>query len=217
MAPVKLVLFDVDGTLIHTGGAGRRSLELAFEELFGLKRAFEGIPLTGRLDSAIIKDGLRRHGLNASLGLVKERYLHHLRREILRPAPGKGVLPGVRRLLAALWAKQGVTVGLLTGNFLEGARIKLEHFDLWRWFRVGAFAEDGCTREELLERLLQRVEPAKEVWVVGDTPADVRCAKRHGAKSVAVATGAYSREELARLKPDLVLEDLRGEGLLRAL
>src|SRR5512141_2261086 len=137
LRPMRLVLFDVDGTLCLTGGAGGRAMTIAFEEVFGVRDGFAGIPMPGRTDQIILRDAIRRLGHETDPALesrFRDRYVFYLRQEVAKPGRGRnGVMPGIRELLDALAARDDVVVGLLTGNYLEGARIKLEHFGLWQY------------------------------------------------------------------------------------
>jgi phosphoglycolate phosphatase-like HAD superfamily hydrolase len=199
--PAKLILFDVDGTLMLSGGAGVRAMNRAFEGLFGVPNAFEHVPMAGRTDQAIVLDALARHGVAPDdnwLFAFRDAYCARLREEIERPAPRKQLMPGVRALLDLLAARADLAVGLLTGNFAEGARIKLAYFDLARHFDWGAFGDDAVDRNALVPIALARaaargaapVDPCR-VFVVGDTPLDVECALAAGVRAVAVATGPY--------------------------
>jgi phosphoglycolate phosphatase len=215
----RLVLFDIDGTLVLTGGAGLRALTRAGEEVLGVPDLVDGIPVAGRTDWAILQDVAVRAGRDLDgplLGSLREAYLGFLREEIERPGHGlKTVMPGIRELLAALELRRNVIVGLLTGNFAEGARIKLEHFQLWHHFRCGAYGDDHPDRNALVPFAVRRADarglgrvPYDEVIVVGDTPHDVACARAVGAQAVAVATGSCSVEDLRRSGADVVLPDL---------
>jgi phosphoglycolate phosphatase-like HAD superfamily hydrolase len=237
----KLVLFDIDGTLVLTGGAGLRAMNRACAEIVGpaadasgagaaeAREALSGIPVAGRTDWIILHDTLLRLGLQLDddlLGRLRERYVAHLREEIDRPGTGfHGTLPGVPSLLEALRPREDVVLGLLTGNFKDGARIKLERFDLWRFFRCGAFGDDSPDRNALVPVALGRAEacgiprfePA-DVIVVGDTPHDVACAMAVGAVPVGVATGNFSSDELRACGAEIVFETLEdAEGFSRLL
>jgi len=216
---VRLVLFDIDGTLVLTGRAGVRALNRACEDLVGHDNALEGVTLAGRTDWVILDEVLNRHGHRLDRELMAElrdRYLAHLREEIeLRGTGVKDVMPGIRELLAALLARSDVALGLLTGNFAEGARIKLEHFDLWKYFRCGAFGDDASDRNELVPVAMRRarecgvaIARAEEVWVVGDTPHDVACALAVGATPIGVATGGHTVEQLRESGAEIVFKDL---------
>ena len=134
MTPTRLVLFDIDGTLVLTGGAGKRAMDRAFEEAFGIGNAFADIAMGGRTDRFLIERGLEHWGIpatGAALDLFRRRYLAHLADGIHEPGLGrKGTMPGVGALLNALDAQPQVQLALLTGNYAAGARIKLDHFGL---------------------------------------------------------------------------------------
>jgi len=226
----KLVLFDIDGTLVLTGGAGIRAMNRACEELVGHPHALEGIPVAGRTDRIILSDVVTRAGHSLHDGLLeqlRDRYIVNLRREIEKPgklqsfeslgARGgvKAVMPGIRELLDILEGRDDVFLGLLTGNFEAGARIKLEHFDLWRYFRCGAFGDDAADRNELVPFAVERARrcglpdiAAADVLVVGDTPHDVACARAVGAVPIGVATGGFSSAQLRESGADIVFENL---------
>jgi phosphoglycolate phosphatase-like HAD superfamily hydrolase len=223
-----LVLFDIDGTLVLTGGAGVRAMSRAFEEVFAISAAFTGIPMAGRTDQIIIMDALARHDLAPApdaMDSFRDRYYAALRSAMEEDAPRKGVLPGVRELLDRLSVRSDVVVGLLTGNFAEGARIKLEYFGLWRYFACGAFGDDAIDRNHLVPVAIDRVKtvcgpsiPADRVTVIGDTILDVACARAGGARAIAVATGPHDVATLEASGADLVLGDLSDtNGVLQAL
>src|SRR5262245_26104691 len=211
-----VILFDIDGTLVLTGGAGGRAMARAFEELAGVPDAFRDIPMPGRTDSWILSDAAVVHGIDrAALARFRDVYLTHLLVELEQPGPKKGIMPGVRRLLDRLEERPDVSRAPLTGNFEEAARAKLEHFDLWRYFRCGAFGDDAPDRNRLLPRALARIREcggpaasAGETTVVGDTPLDIACAAVAGARSVAVATGGYDVDALRAAGADVVFADL---------
>ena len=216
----KLILFDIACTLVLTGGAGLRAMNRACEEILGHTDALDGIPVAGRTDWIILHDALKQIGRDLDEPLfnaLRDRYIDRLAEEIEHRGTGiKDVLPGIRELLDALHAREDVFLGLLTGNFEEGARIKLEHFDLWKYFRCGAFGGDAADRNALVPFAVERAracgmpEPApRDVIVVGDTPHDVACARAAGAVAAAVATGTYSVEQLTATGADVVFRDLR--------
>jgi phosphoglycolate phosphatase-like HAD superfamily hydrolase len=214
-----LILFDIDGTLVLTGGAGVRAMNRACVEVVGHETALTGVAVAGRTDWIILHDALRLNGMALDDRLLDElrtRYVEHLREEIEYPGKGvKDVMPGIRELLAALHGRDDVALGLLTGNFAEGARIKLEHFDLWRYFPCGAFGDDAPDRNHLVPIAITRARecgiadaaPA-DVVVVGDTPHDISCAQAVGARSVGVATGSFSVDQLQAAGADVVFKDL---------
>lgn len=189
----------------------------AFSEIFRIDDAFEGISMPGRTDAVILADAFVRAGLPAGVDnqrAFRHVYLRHLRDELERPHPDKREMPGVRSILNLLSDREAIVLGLLTGNFADAARIKLEHFDLWRYFRCGAFGDDTHDRNTLVPvaieaaRALGVVHDAHEVIVVGDTPLDVACARAGGAVAVAVATGGYDPHVLEATGADYVFEDL---------
>ena len=191
-------------------------MTLAFEELFGVPDAFRDIPMPGRTDSWILSDAAAAHAIPShDVARFHDVYIRHLVRELDQPGPRKGVMPGVRPLLDALVDRPDVYLALLTGNFEEAARVKLAYFDLWRYFRCGAFGDAAPDRNGLLPKALARVEAcggpavaASAAIVIGDTPLDVACAAASGARSIAVATGGYDVAALRASGADVVFEDL---------
>lgn len=214
----KLILFDIDGTLVLTGGAGGRAMARALEDLFGIRSGAASVSMPGRTDPWIVAQMTAAHGLQsdpAALRRFFDAYIDHLTIEVHRPGPQKGVMPGVRPLLDALAVRDDAFLGLLTGNIESGARVKLEYFGLWHYFRCGAFGDDAEERNALLGTAIERVAAcggpevaAADVVIVGDTPLDVGVAIAGGARSVAVATGDYDVDELKAAGADAVLEDL---------
>jgi phosphoglycolate phosphatase len=203
-------------------------MTLAFDELFSIRDAFHGIPMPGRTDAGILTDAASAHGIPADsteLARFPQVYLRHLTREIDKPGPRKGIMPGIRPLLDLLSARDDVHLALLTGNLAAAAQLKLEYFDLWRYFRGGAFGDDSPDRNRLLPRAVAHVAqsggpsvPASEAIVIGDTPLDVACARASGARSIGVATGSHSAEELRASGADVVFEDLSDtDSVLRVL
>jgi phosphoglycolate phosphatase len=201
---------------VLTGGAGQRAMARAFEDLFNVSDAFRDIQMAGRTDTWILSTAAAAHGiLPSKLDAFQDAYLPHLERELEPPNPRKMMMPGVQPLLETLASRDDTYLALLTGNYEKAARLKLEHFDLWRYFPCGAFADDEADRNRLLPKALARiracggpvVEPAT-VIVVGDTPHDVACALAAGARSIGVATGPYSTQQLRDSGADVVFEDL---------
>ncbi len=215
---MKLLLFDVDLTLINSGGAGRRAMSRAFTELFGNTNGLHKVSFAGRTDPAILREALEHHGDEWSEVIqeaFKRRYLEYLVHEIARNHEDKHVEPGVEPLLDTLNQRSDITLALLTGNWRAGARTKLEHFSLWHYFEFGAFADDAWIRNELPAVAASRFEEnsghgiaPENVYVIGDTPRDVACAQPFGARSVAVATGLYSYSQLKAANPDFLYHDL---------
>ena len=212
----RFVLFDIDGTLIDPGGAGRRSMSKAFYQMFSIRDAFAGITMAGKTDIQIIREGLGIHGLSASDGIVDSilsQYLKNLEIEINNTR--RHIMPGVLELLGALKTADGYWLGLLTGNIDRGARIKLGAFNLNRYFPVGAFGDDSEDRNSLLPIAVEKLRKSTNIHVnysdcivIGDTPKDVQCSKPLGATSIVVSTGPYSYESLLGTGADYVLRDL---------
>ncbi len=219
----KLILFDIDGTLISSGGAGTRALNKSFNEIFSIPNGFKGVRMAGKTDIEIMKEGMRRHRIDPEEVLVKrmvEGYIYHLGKEINNN--GRHLKPGIKEIISKLKNVDGFYLGLLTGNLEEGARIKLGPFGINPYFSFGAFGSDDEDRNSLLPIAIKKffdiykisLKP-EETVVIGDTPRDVACSKPFGAFSVVVATGPYSFEELQNSGADLVLKDLRDQkGLL---
>jgi phosphoglycolate phosphatase len=211
-----VILFDIDGTLVLTGGAGARAMTRAFADLFAIPEAFRDIPMSGRTDSWILADAASAHGVPATdLPRFRDVYLAHLVAEIAKPGPRKAVMPGVRALLDCLAERDDVYLALLTGNYEEAARVKLEYFDLWRYFRCGAFGDGAPDRNGLLPKAIARIRDCggpsirpSEAVLIGDTPLDVACAAACGARCIAVATGGFTGEDLRTAGADDVFEDL---------
>ena len=214
---MRLVLFDIDGTLVIAKGAGRRALGRALDRVYGTTGPIEGYDFRGKTDPRIVRDLMEAAGLapdviGGGLGACFELYARGLVEEI-----GDGqcvnVLPGVIELVRRLDATEGVLLGLLTGNIEEGARIKLAPTGLWPYFRTGAFGSDDGDRRRLPSLAARRAQALtghgfrpEDVLVIGDTPLDVECARAFGAVAVAVATGFHPYAELEALRPDLLFE-----------
>jgi phosphoglycolate phosphatase-like HAD superfamily hydrolase len=207
------LLFDIDGTLVRTGGAGKAAMEAALRSAFGVTTIRDVVPFGGRTDPDIGRDLLRVHDLEPSAEnyvKLRDAYLTHLRPSL--HANGGHVLPGVAELLKRLHGKR--RMGLLTGNLRAGAMHKLAHFGLWDYFRFGGFGDVHHDRDDVARAAVAALKEhhpdyrTADVWVIGDTPLDVKCARAIGAKVVAVATGWNTLDELAATGPDLALADL---------
>jgi phosphoglycolate phosphatase len=211
-----VILWDIDGTLIRSGGAGKDAMEGALREVFALTDIQGEVPYSGRTDCAIARDLLRIHGIDPTpenQRTLQQAYLARLP-ESLRTRGGH-VLPGVPELLRELQQCQNTVLGLLTGNIRTGARTKLGHFGLWDYFTCGGFGDDYFDRDDVARMALREVclhtgrdvDPT-EIWVIGDTPHDVTCARAIGAKAIAVATGWHPVDELTACGPDHCFADL---------
>lgn len=240
---MKLLLFDVDGTLVLTAGAAGRAMDEAFFQVFGVRGAFAHVPMPGRTDGAILHDAFVRAvpqsqiladavaatgvcATDDSVAAFKSAYFTRFAFEIKQPAIGtadatarhrfKGVLPGVPQLLDVLSTRDDVFLALLTGNYEQGARIKLEYFDLWHYFRCGAFGDDAHDRNDLVPIAMSRARECgypvggvgPDAVVIGDTPLDVACARHGGVRCVAVATGGYGVDQLRTAGADVVFDTL---------
>ena len=215
----KILLFDIDGTLLLSGQAGYRALTRTFKEFFGVDQGFDDISVAGMTDEIILSAALKRAGVATDLetrARFHTRYCELFADEILFPGPRKGLMGGVAALLETLSHHDDVRCGLVTGNFARPARIKLEHFELWHFFHFGAYGDDAPIRDELVPIAVERarrvgvaVERAGDVVVIGDTPLDVQCAAVAGARSVAVSTGSYDEVVLRDTGAHVVLSDLR--------
>jgi len=219
-----LLLWDIDGTLTLSGGAGMAALEAALQREFGVgaPTPTKGIDFAGRTDTWIMRQIFARIGLpgsEANLSRLLAAYLAELPAALQNP--GTCILPGVSAALEQLAARGDCAQALLTGNVERGARIKLNHHGLSHYFAFGAFADDSEFRNELGPFALRRarahhgVEFAPDrVFVIGDTPHDIACGKAIGARTVAVATGRYSVAELRAESPTLVFADLSDTAAL---
>jgi phosphoglycolate phosphatase len=213
---MRFVLFDIDGTIMDSGGAGTRAMDTAFMELFSVRDAFQTISMAGKTDMQILREGCELHAIDCSNGVIPEFYRIYVSylKENMKSAGGH-IKPGIREALRELHAHKGVILGLLTGNIEEGARIKLDYFGLNSYFDIGAFGSDDEDRDRLLpiavDKLLKQnllKVSFRDCVVIGDTPRDVSCSKPYGAFSVAVATGPYTATALSAAGADVVLSDL---------
>ena len=227
----RLVLFDIDGTLLLTAGAGRKAITEALSDEVDDPAAFAGVRFDGKTDPQIVVEMLALAGQEEQheserVRRVCERYVGLLARELERPTTRTTLMPGVEPLLDRLERTPGVLLGLLTGNIVDGAAMKLRSggIDPSR-FRVGAYGSDAAHRPALppiaarrAERYFGRVPSGPEVVIIGDTPADIHCGSGISARAVAVATGGYSVAELAACGPHAVFEDLSDtERVLQAI
>lgn len=217
---MRLLLFDVDGTLLLSGGAGMRAVDRVVRERFGVGGASRGVVPDGKTDPMIFREVLASLGPlvkdpERELGAMAARYVELMEEEVAA-SPGARLMPGVSELLGLLHPRRGVLLGLLTGNLEPTARLKLGRFGLNRYFPVGAFASDDERRERLVPIAVRRAERfagcriglGDRVMVIGDTPRDVACAVANGVTAVGVAAWRYSQADLARAGATVVLPDL---------
>ena len=213
----RLLLFDIDGTLV-LGGPAKGAFHTALLETFGTAGAIETHNFAGKTDPQIAREllsatGMADQEIEAGFPRLWDRYLHHLGRRL--PQKPMNVLPGVGELLQALSGKADVALGLLTGNIVRGAELKLRSAGLFDHFRMGSYGSDSEVRNNLTPIALRRAAETwsvnfdpQDVWVVGDTPADIECGQAGGTRTLGVATGRYSTEVLASAGADKVVHDL---------
>jgi phosphoglycolate phosphatase-like HAD superfamily hydrolase len=223
-----IILFDIDQTLLYSGGAGSLAMGRAFEQLYGIEDGFRSVEFSGRTDWGILRDAMRAHGLLDGLGANGgfraemarfQKAYYSLLPATLNEMTAQGrVMPGVPELLADLSKRDGVALGLATGNFRKAAFIKIEHFGIGGYLSDGGFGDDAEDRAVVVGKAIERVgspflaregaRGVKSVWVIGDTPLDVSAAHANGAKALGVATGSLSTGELLEAEADEAVEDL---------
>lgn len=215
---VRLVLFDIDGTLIRTGGAGVKAFAKTFATEFNMADGFERLKFAGRTDYSLVREFFGFNQIAPTPGSFERffgRYVFWLD-HLLRDSKTE-LCPGVWEFIGELQAlPQAPLLGVLTGNIRLGAEIKLRHFNLWHVFQTGGFADDHEERNQIAavarqrgSRILGEDLRGDQVVVIGDTPLDIRCARAIGAKVLAVATGGAKLEELKLRQPDWAVPDLR--------
>ncbi len=224
MARPRLLLFDIDGTLLSCGGVPGHLFAHALEVVFGTAGGIGGYDFAGKTDPQIVVDlmtaaGLPRHEVIAQLPAVRQCYVEHL--EAGLEAAAMRLMPGVEGLLAGLSSQGDFALGLLTGNWEAGARIKLSRVGLSEHFAFGGFGDDGIERSDLVPAALARASAARgesfaadEALIIGDTVLDVACGRAHGVPVLGVATGRTSAAALAAAGADWVVQDLESAGWL---
>ena len=217
---MKLVLFDIDGTLVDCGGQARLAFADALQHVMGTTGGLESYDFSGKLDGRIVTDlllgmGLSREDVRVKLPVVRSAYLERLEHTLF--VEKMRLLPGVGELLESLQSRDDIALGLLTGNWEQGGRIKIGRFDLNRYFPFGSFGDDAMGRNDLPPIALARAFDAhgcefaaRETVIVGDSLLDVECAKAHGINCLAVATGKTDAAELAAHKPEWLVNTLEG-------
>lgn len=217
---MKVVLFDIDGTILWTDGAGRRAVYRALEEVYETQIP-AGLEFDGKTDPQIIRElmelaGVEQTRIHQHIDTAISRYVVELHQELASDDHHGKTYPGIAELLDALEARDDVLLGLLTGNVRDGAMAKLAAVGLAHHrFRVGAFGSDHAARRELpaiakgrAEELLGHPVAGYDVVVIGDTPADMSCGLGIGARAIGVATGRYSVDDLLACNPAAVFSDL---------
>jgi phosphoglycolate phosphatase-like HAD superfamily hydrolase len=222
-----LLLWDIDGTLLSSDGAGRGAMTRAFRELFGVAQALDGLELAGRTDEAILLEAIAAAAVDASnddLSRFRNLYYDFLREELSSPKRSPHALPGIVDLLKLLSREPRFVSGLLTGNWETSGYIKLSSVGLDEEFLFGAFGGEASAREDLLPLALERAREltgsditAVRTVVIGDTPRDIAVANAHGAKSIGVATGIHSLEELSGARSDCVVQTMADPSVMRML
>jgi len=215
-----MLLFDIDGTLIYSGGAGTRSIEKSFREIYGIENAMKDVLPDGKTDPLIIEEvfikKLKKNPDKKEIEEILELYLRNLEKEIKNP--GYRVFEGVKEFLEWAEKKGRFLMGLATGNLEKGAEIKLKPSSLLKHFKFGGYASDSWKRSEILKKaykrglLIAEKENSKieEVFVIGDTPRDVMAAKEAGFKSIGMALYNFSEEDLKKAGADHVFKDYSG-------
>ena len=229
MRPVRLILFDIDGTLLRDGVSSKIAFARALRETYNTSGPVDGFKFAGMTDPECVTEIMRLAGIDDRIIHQRRdeclrRYVEILQSEMLLHDDAH-LFPGVRELLERLNKLDDVLVGLLTGNVLRGAELKLRRWDLERYFRFGAYGDDHEDRPVLAQIALEKGRTlsgkpltGRDTTVIGDTPKDVACARAIGARAVVVATGSVGRDELKKSAPDALLDSFEDHtAALRAL
>jgi len=229
-----ICLFDIDGTLLLTGGAGQTAFAQTLAAEFGIAEIIKSVMFAGRSDRAIAMDLFRLHGVEESADNWQRFCAGYLSRlEAALVAHSGYLLPGATELVTALSKREDVALGLLTGNVREGARRKLTHYNLWHWFAFGGYGDDHLDRCDIAasalaaarEHINGRANGSAhngpkfdgEIIVIGDTQHDITCGRSIGAHCVAVPTGHTTADELRQTNPDLLIDTLEDIGPILSL
>ncbi len=223
----RIILFDIDMTLLYSGGAGSLSMRRAFHQLYGIEDGFKRVEFSGRTDWSILRQAMEHHEMLNGDDSVFARELPRFQQAYFKLLEGTLVekegytLPGVPELLAAVAGNGDVRRGLATGNFRQAAQMKLRHFGLDRFLCEGGFGDDAEQRSRVVAVAIERVADGAtpgDVWVIGDTALDIEAAHANGARALGVATGPMPVEELLASGANAAVEDLSDtEAVLRIL
>jgi phosphoglycolate phosphatase len=214
--PKRLLLFDIDGTLVNTLGAGTDALKIIIADRWRKQDDLSSIEIAGKTDANIVADILKKYDVDPTAANVEtflDEYVSHLAR--LLPTLSGRILPGIAEILSRMKSNPNRVLALLTGNIKRGAQLKLQRYGLWDYFEFGAFADDHHDRNQLGAFARTRAQEkhghefdAAQVDVIGDTGHDINCGKAFGGRTIAVATGTWSRAKLSALNPDFLFDDL---------
>jgi phosphoglycolate phosphatase-like HAD superfamily hydrolase len=224
----KLLLWDIDGTLLLTKGAGMRGMKRAAQLIYGAEFRWDGIDASGNLDPLIFEAALALNGVEPSADghrAFHDEYIRQLAAELDGNRTLGRVMPGIQAVLSALRDRTDVIQGMVTGNYAAAAPLKLRACGLeLDWFPITAFGDEGRSRPDLVALAMRKcadqrgwAPPPRDVVVIGDTPRDVACARSHGCIAFAVATGIHSVDELVAADADVVVRDLSDPSALYAI
>ena len=212
----KLLIWDIDGTMLDCKGSGRNALNIAFESIYGFKDAFKNVDLAGKIDSEIISEIVEKHEIkefNHKRFAIEYGYVLE---EVMKKTDGIKVFDGVEMLLKEFYMKKNYYLSLATGNCKTGAYGKLKYCKINQYFDTGAFGDEAYNRNELLNlaidnaKMLYGIDFAKEnIFYFGDTPNDIEAARTNGIKSIAISTGMFAYDVLKKHKPDFLLNGLK--------
>lgn len=211
----KLLIWDIDGTLINSKGCGRKAMDKAFWRRYNIKEGFKNVSIAGRLDWQIVKDALKNNKIiEENIREFFNIYGEMLKYE-LEANTSPEILPGVKEFLDYTYRDENIYHAVGTGNCEIGAKLKLSHLGLDHYFEIGGFGDEELERWELIDKVVKKAEEyynisfrKENIYVIGDTPRDIESGKKIGVKSVAVATGVYKFDELLKYEPDYIYNNL---------
>jgi len=215
----KLLLFDLDGTLVNLRGVGFRSLKIITKEILNSDKDISSIDVYGKTDTQIFEDivnfiNFDKKNFKQIYNKFVNRYLYYLKKEVQK-IDFDPVINNIREFLADVSKRKNIYIGLLTGNIKKGAKIKLSRWGILKYFKFGAFGDDNINRNKLVpiakkraEELFSKKFKKKNIYIIGDTPKDIEAAKKNNVISVAIASGNYNKEYLAKFSPDFLFENI---------